>query len=41
MQKLAATNKDSDSDTRTAFVSHMFDLFLEIIMTKWNTLSVI
>ena len=38
MQKLAAASKNTDKMTRTAFVTHMFELFLKKIKKKWNTL---
>ena len=40
MQKLAATNKSIDNDTRTAFVSHMSELFLKKIMIRGDTLII-
>ena len=40
MQKLAATSKNKNIDTTTAFVSHMSDLFLKKVMIKWNTLII-
>ena len=40
MQKLAATGKNIDIDTTTAFVSHMSDWFLKNVMIKWNTLTI-
>ena len=41
MQKHAATKESNDSDTRTAFVSTMSDLFLKKIMIKRNTLIIV
>ena len=40
MQKLAATSKINDIDTRTDFASHMSDWFLKNVMIKWNTLII-
>ena len=41
MQKLAATSKIIDKDTRTVFVWHMPDLFLKKLMIKRNTLIIV
>ena len=41
MQKLAATIKNNDIDTKTVFASQLSDSFLKKIMIKWNIINYI